>query len=108
MEQRERVEWGKEEAGSLYPYQWGKESNLLGLRCWWLMKFPPSSSLCLETGLGLACGSSCFLATPWVPANSFSCCSAESGALFGAIHIWDLDIARIGSMASPLPCPARL
>lgn len=48
---------GKEGAGWLYRYRWGKESNLLGLHCWGLMKFPPSSALCLEAASGQVCRS---------------------------------------------------
>ena len=74
-----------EGAGRVCMYRWGKESSLLVLRCWWLMKFRPSSGVCREAG---SCPHICWhellphLLSGLLP--GFTCCSGEARAL-----LWD-------------------
>lgn len=91
---KERGGKGKEEgAGRVCMYRWGKESSLLVLRCWWLMKFRPSSGVCREAG---SCPHICWyellphLLSELLP--GFTCCSGKLGHCFGTIDIWDLRI----------------
>ena len=75
-----------EGAGRVCMYRWGKESSLLVLRCWWLMKFRPSSGVCREAG---SCPHICWyellphLLSELLP--GFTCCSGEARTVLGPL-----------------------